>query len=383
MSSNIQIIEEQITWTIDWVNTIFTIVNTPITNGLSLYFNGIAQSSWIDYLLVGNTITFVIAPAVGSILMARIITSIDITVSSSSTLTLSNITDKIFKKMWIKSDSTVFDRSDIVIPKLNLIIGDICAWQVTNILNPEITYKSWFLRFLAKKFFFKTKSPVKLTTSTSGWTISFDTTDFETSWNVIINEDIITYTWKTSTQLTWVTWLSYNHDEWSIAEQVFELPTNAWKNFNLWNIDREQTTPIKYQDDRAQKDYSPYWTLKFDSSSDKEFIYIKNINDTNFILDYYAKSTDLVEDTDISILPDNFMEWIAIPLTAWILLYSTYWDDTLWLRWKSLIQDWYHSLQSLYWQKAERVREFRKIVKRPSWGHRTYVTNNTCDNNND
>lgn len=380
MAANTQILEEQPTWTINWVNTTFTITQEPVTNGLFLFLNWVAQTSGYDYTIVGTTITFATAPVTGSIILAKIVTTIEITPSWGS-LTLSDITDRVYKKMWIKSNSTVFDRSTIVIPKLNLLISDICAWQVTNILDPRITYKAGFLRFLAKKYFFKTKSPVRLTASTS-WGIFFDTTNFETSWAIIINEDIITYTGKTSTWLTWVSRLSYTHDEWSIVEQVYELPTNAGKNFNLWNIDTKKSNPEKFQDDRAQKDYSPYWTLKFDSSSDKEFVYVKNINNTNFILDYYAKSVDLEQDTETSILPNNFMEWVAIPLTAWILLYSTYWDDTLWVRGKTLIQDWYHSLQSLYWQKAERVKEFRKLMKRPSWGHRTYSTNN-CDNYED
>jgi len=376
MSSNTQILEEAPVWTINGVNTTFTITQAPVTNGLFLALNGLAQSSGVDYTFVGTTISFVVAPPTGSVILAKIITTIEITPSGGS-LTLSDITDRIYTKMGIKSDSTVFDRSTIVIPKLNRVVADICAGQVTNIMNPAITYKSGFLRFLAKKFFFKTHAPVKLTASTTGGTISFDTTLFESSGYIIINEDVIAYTGKTATTITGVSGLSYNHDSGSIVEQIYELPTNAGKNFNLWDIDNKRIDPIKFQDDRAQKDFSPYWTLKFDSSTDKEFIYVNNIDNTNFILDYYAKSVDMSADSDTSTLSDAFMEGVAIPLTAGLLLYAQYGDDTLGVRWKSLLQDGYHSLQSLYGQWAERVKEFRKMVKRPSWGHRANITKNT------
>jgi hypothetical protein len=200
MTSNTQILEEQPAWTINWINTVFTITKEPVLNGLFLYLNWVAQTSWYDYTLVGTTITFASAPTTGDIILAKIITTIEITPTWWS-LTLSDITDRIYKKMWIKSDSTIFDRSTIVIPKLNLFISDICAGQVTNILNPTVTYKAWFLRFLAKKYFFKTVSPVKLTASTSWWTVSFDTTNFATSWAVIINGNIIKYTGKTATTI--------------------------------------------------------------------------------------------------------------------------------------------------------------------------------------
>lgn len=376
MASYTQIVEEIPSWTIDWVNTVFTIVNTPVTNWLTLFLNWLAQTSWVDYALVGTTITFVSAPPLLSNILAKIIVTIEVTPTSDSLLTLWDVITRIYTKMWIKSDSTIFDKNNIVLPKLNRVISDICAWQVTNIINPNITYKAGFLRFLAKKYFFTTKSPAKLTASTTWGTISFDTTDFDSSGYVIINEDIIQYTGKTATSITGFSWLSTNHDSASIVEQVYELPTTAWKNFNLWNL-KNKTYPIKFIDDRWQKDFEPYWTLKYDSTSDKEFIYVKWLV-SNFLFDYYAKSINLTDDTDVSILPDSFMEWIAIPLTAWLLLYSQYWEDILGKRWQWLIQDWYHSLQSLYWQKAERVKEFRKIVKRPSWGHRNTVS--TCDN---
>lgn len=374
MASYTQIVEEIPSWTIDWVNKVFTIVNTPVTNWLTLFLNWLAQTSWVDYALVWTTITFVSAPPLLSNILAKIIITIEVTSTSDSLLTLWDVITKIYTKMWIKSDSTIFDRTNIVLPKLNIVISSICAWQVTNIINPNITYKAGFLRFLAKKFFFSTKASTKLTASTTGWTISFDTTNFDDSWYVIINEDIIQYTGKTATSITWFTWLSTNHDDWSIVEQVYELPSTAWKNFNLWNL-KNKTNPITFVDDRAPKSFEPYWTLKYDSTSDKEFIYVKWLT-SNLLFEYYAKSTNLTDDTDVSILPDSFMEAIAIPLTAWLLLFSQYWEDILGRRWQWLLQDWYHSLQSLYWQKAERVKEFRKIVRRPNWRHTSYVTNN-------
>lgn len=379
------IIEEPLTWIINWVNKIFTISQTPVTNGLFLFKNWVAQTNGVDYTLSWTTVTFTDAPLVWDTTLAKVIYELTSWGWWAWTLTLTEITDKIYKKMWIKSDSTVFDRQSIIIPRLNAVIADICAGQVTNIFDKNITYKSGFLRFLAKKYFFSTKSPIPLTSNAPTWSaiLYLDTSTLDTSWAIIIWEDVISYTWKTATSLTWVSWVSTNHFIWDKAEQVYKLPTDAWKNFNLQYLNSSKTYPVTFQDDRAPKEFQPYFTLKFDSSYTDEFIYVKWLDNWAFMFDYYAKSVDLVADWDTSILIDRFMEAVAIPLTAWLALFSQYWDDILGKRGQWLIQDAYHSLQSLYWQNAERVKEFRKVVRRPNWNTRNRITSNSRFSNND
>lgn len=55
--------------TVNGVNTIFTLAYTPIAGKLKLYC-GIRLTEGIDYTLVGNIITFTVAPEIGSIIRA-------------------------------------------------------------------------------------------------------------------------------------------------------------------------------------------------------------------------------------------------------------------------------------------------------------------------
>lgn len=47
---------------VDGVNTIFTLAQLPASGSLHLYKNGLRQRPTIDYTIVGQTITFVVAP---------------------------------------------------------------------------------------------------------------------------------------------------------------------------------------------------------------------------------------------------------------------------------------------------------------------------------
>jgi microcystin-dependent protein len=57
--------------TIDGGNATFTLANTPLSNTLEVYLNGIRQRSGAsnDYTLSGTTLTFVTAPPVNSIIL--------------------------------------------------------------------------------------------------------------------------------------------------------------------------------------------------------------------------------------------------------------------------------------------------------------------------
>ncbi len=59
------------TGTVDGVNAVFTLANTPIVNSEHLFLNGIRQlkGSNKDYTISGATVTFVAAPLTGDILL--------------------------------------------------------------------------------------------------------------------------------------------------------------------------------------------------------------------------------------------------------------------------------------------------------------------------
>lgn len=55
---------------VDGVNTIFTLASIPTAGSTHLYKNGLRQRPAIDYTIVGQTVTFAIAPDVSANLLA-------------------------------------------------------------------------------------------------------------------------------------------------------------------------------------------------------------------------------------------------------------------------------------------------------------------------
>ena len=58
------------TGAINGVNTVFTLANTPLAGTLKLYAGGARMTVVEDFTLVGATITFLVAPFSGTVLIA-------------------------------------------------------------------------------------------------------------------------------------------------------------------------------------------------------------------------------------------------------------------------------------------------------------------------
>ncbi len=58
---------------VDGVNKIFTLTDTPLLNSEDIYINGQLRYPTVAYTLVGNTITFVVAPWSGALILTRYI----------------------------------------------------------------------------------------------------------------------------------------------------------------------------------------------------------------------------------------------------------------------------------------------------------------------
>jgi len=117
------------------------------------------------------------------------------------------ITDAIYTEMGIKSDSTVFERNAVVLPKLQNILNNIAAGKITSILDKQQTFEVPLIEQLSRSLFFYNPVFTTLTANANigDSTLSLDTTNYLSSGSVIINENNIKYTGKTSTTLTGVT----------------------------------------------------------------------------------------------------------------------------------------------------------------------------------
>jgi len=59
------------TGTVDGVNAAFTLANTPVAGTVQVFKSGLLQTPTTDYTVSGTTVTFVVAPAGGSVLLVH------------------------------------------------------------------------------------------------------------------------------------------------------------------------------------------------------------------------------------------------------------------------------------------------------------------------
>lgn len=85
-------------------------------------------------------------------------------------------------------------------------------------------------------------------------------------------------------------------------------------------------------------------------------------------VDYYAKPTEMTDDSSVSDLPDSVNYDVLATLVAGELLYAQYNDDPLGIRGKGLLNTGYANLSTFYGKNQERAKQFRKTVKRKPWG---------------
>jgi len=118
--------------------------------------------------------------------------------------TKAQLISDIYRIVWDSSESDEYSET-VVLEKLNEVVRIIWWWYVTDVRNEQQIYEAWDLPFLYARQFYTLVEPVPLTVAVATWntTISFDTTNFSASWVVLIEWDVINYTWKSSTQITW------------------------------------------------------------------------------------------------------------------------------------------------------------------------------------
>jgi len=283
--------------------------------------------------------------------------------------TREEIREEVYYILGESSDSTEYTST-----RLNDMINSyqdvIIKWWIKREDNSQ-TIKAPDLRFMRKKNFIEYVPVVSLTVDVVIWdlTIDFDTTDFQDSWYLNILWDVIQYTWKTATQVTWVTGIEIGKTTWDAVRQIYKLPTEAWKWFMLEFVDSNQVYSnyrwwyfLDYVDYRMEKDKVSFYTIIWDNeTTTNQFIDIFwwNRKDDKFIFHYYKKATTMTADSDESNLPDDYGKLVIAPIVAWKILYNT--DEVQ--KWVELLSKWYNEMETMYNAFANIIKEYQKWVK--------------------
>lgn len=118
--------------------------------------------------------------------------------------TLQQITDAVYKHMQFRSDSTVFDRTGVVVPELNKIQDDLVLGSMNNVLQPATAFLSPVLSFAQRYAFYRTVADVTVTAdASSGDTaVYLDTSTLPTAGALDVSGCTFTYSGKTADSVT-------------------------------------------------------------------------------------------------------------------------------------------------------------------------------------
>lgn len=326
------------TWTIDWVNKIFTLLNSPDTTQM--------LNVWMDwaiytaFTIVWTTLTLTDAPEY-SLLISYSTT--DANPTTTSTDTLWDIITEVWDLLWQTSNSTIFSRPKVV-KKVNAKIREVLRGRVTSLLDPNRIYRVWKIWYMESKTWFRIQWNTILTDALSVWDIiaKCDTSLIYPAWYMQVWSDVINYTSVTSTQLEWVTWITVTHNTWDKLVQLYEMPSNFEKPNEVIKIvqwDTLKVLPIPYDPNESMAYcYNIYkiWNITL-----LKVIWLTN--DDLVQVSYTRKFYNLVDDSDICPLPDDYWTEVIAPLVAW------WYASKKWFPISSqVLVDAYTNLQNMY-----------------------------------
>lgn len=239
--------------------------------------------------------------------------------------TLADILQETYKVLWEPSDSSNYDEQSVVIPRINDIINQICKWAYKNPSSWQ-KYTAGDLPFLRRDHFIEIVPPLSTEdeVETTDTTIEFDTTNYLSSGNVFIGNDIITYTGKTATEITGVTGVDIKHNQGEKIYQLYPLPAWISLPFTVYSLDRsgQRNQELPYVDYRYPTQARTYFTIvtKTDWTN---LLHIVNCNQTRVMIVYYVNSVAMTTGTDVCVLPDPYALSVIAPLVAGELLRDT------------------------------------------------------------
>lgn len=283
--------------------------------------------------------------------------------------TIGQISTRVYDYMSEKSTSTQYDFNTVVLPKIQKINDQICHWEMKDIVRStavnDVIYKAWDLRFLRKQTSIQYTAPTVTSASVSigAVTITAGTTNwYATSGALWVWWQVVRYTGVAGNQFTGCTGVIVALTSWYMIYQAYEIPTDADRTFQLFNITKEsQENEIPENDFKFNQNSFFYFKIVGDTTtSDKNYLYINGVyTDIVFMLYYYRKPTTYTSTADICDLPDNFGLEIIAPLVAGELMWETEMDAQA----RNLLTWWYANLHAFFNKNTSFNKKFRDKVQ--------------------
>ena len=334
-------------WVIDWVNKIFTLLN-DVNYIDDIWYDG---SITTNFTRVWKIITLSFAPQ-SSIFVDYVTWVVPVIVNDDCNLL--DIKTKVWALLWANSSSINFS-DDIVTQEINMRAREIWKGRVINKLNPQQIIRAWFLYFKDKEFVTRIQAWWTINTEVTVWdsNIYMNTNNLLWAGYIELWGDIIKYTWKTDTEISWVSGLTINHLIWERAVQLYNSPLTMEKPSELslirwWKTILDLVYGEHYEIVRLWE----VQLFKFYWLSHNDLVKIK----------YVIKYTLMSDDIDTCIFPEDYWVSVLAYIVAWCLGYDKGIPNS-----QQILNSWYTSLRSMYWNIWNEVNIVKQSISTNSW----------------
>lgn len=281
--------------------------------------------------------------------------------------TFEQLINRTYVYLWQPSDSVNFDADNVVKPKINSVVNQICKGIYINPMTQQ-RYSAGDLPFLRKQEFYDIVDKTTLTADMAVWdtTVSFDTNKFASSGAIFSQGQVIRYTSKNSSQILGVTWTISSLSSGVNIYQVYALPTNISNPFTVFLIDENgRSIEIPYIDDRYKTNSSYYYTIVQDNDWHEYIHFFGRMNTSGKIqLIYYVNSIDMVLLTDECVLPDC-LDMVSAIAAAELAYENEELEDA-----KSKFDIGLSKLNAMYVYYTSRIKRNKQQVVPQAWDFR-------------
>lgn len=332
--SKVYISGETPAWVIDGVNKTFT-TQYNAHQVEDLLVDG---ADYRGFTITNNIIVLEDAPTVSI--------TIDYYYSSTNTdpagiTTKSQMRDRVYGLLVEYSDSDTYSTTEVD-DMINEYENDVCFWFVVDITSDRRRWVSCdSLTFMETNIYEKTIEDVTTQSLVSAWdtAITIATTWLKDSGAVLINEMVISYTSKTSTQILWCDGVLIDIPQWSPVRKITQLPANYNNVVSVRDVERREDIP------RRQEHLSRWQGSAYiiHNSNNKEYLEVQRPWVICKIT-LMRQASRLSGDIDNSNLPWEYAMKIIPRLVAGTML----WEKEEYEKWKRILMSAYASVKTLY-----------------------------------